>query len=47
MYSAKYIPAKIPHPSVMMPHNKDSDKFHTKKLIILLAIIGHKAINNQ
>ena len=47
MYSANHIPAKIPHPSVMMHHNKDSDKFHTKKLIILLAIIGHKAINSQ
>ena len=22
MYSAKYIPAKIPHPSVMIHHNK-------------------------
>lgn len=47
MYSAKYIPTKIPHPFVMMHHNKDSDKFHTKKLIILLAIIGHRAINSQ
>jgi len=47
MYSAKYIPAKIPHPSVMMHYNKDSDKFHMKKLIILVAIIGHKAINSQ
>ena len=47
MYSAKYIPAKIPHPFVMTHHNKDSDKFHMKKLIIQLAIIGHKAIKSQ
>ena len=34
MYSAKYIPAKTPHPSVMTHDNKDSDKFHMKKLAI-------------